>query len=273
MGAAIGFALAQTALITFAVFTALALGLAAPYLLLSWNPGWVRLLPKPGAWMEVFKQATAAVFFATTIWLSWVYGQLYAAGDGVNQIAVLLACFLLLAIAGWILGRWPARWPSTIAALAMIALALAMPLSQVRAHRRAADLPPANAIAVTAPNSPDAEIIWQPYSDQALDAARAAGHPVFIDFTAAWCLSCQFNERAVLKSAPVEAALRRGHVVTLKADWTNSDPLITKKLAEVGRAGVPTYVLYPAAPGSAADVLPELLTRDLVLKAIDRDAK
>jgi thiol:disulfide interchange protein len=119
----------------------------------------------------------------------------------------------------------------------------------------------------------DAGVVWQPYSEQALDAARAAGRPVFIDFTAAWCLSCQFNERAVLKSGEVERALRQGNVVTMKADWTNSDPDITKKLAEVGRAGVPTYVLYPAAAGGGADVLPELLTKDLVLKAIQRDAK
>ncbi len=96
---------------------------------------------------------------------------------------------------------------------------------------------------------------------------------MFIDFTAAWCLSCQYNEKAVLKSTDVENALRKGGVVTMKADWTNSDPEITKKLAEIGRAGVPTYVVYPAAAGSAADVLPELLTKDLVLKAIERDSK
>ena len=96
---------------------------------------------------------------------------------------------------------------------------------------------------------------------------------MFIDFTAAWCLSCQFNEKAVLKSTDVESALLKGGMVTMKADWTNEDPAITAKLASVGRAGVPTYVVYPAAAGSAADVLPELLTKDLVLKAIERDAK
>jgi thiol:disulfide interchange protein DsbD len=117
------------------------------------------------------------------------------------------------------------------------------------------------------------EVVWQPYSEQGLDAARAAGHPVFIDFTAAWCLSCQVNERVVLKAADVESALLKGNVVTMKADWTNSDPAITAKLASVGRVSVPTYVVYPAAAGSAADVLPELLTKDLVLKAIERDAK
>ncbi len=270
MGAAIGFALAQTAGVTFAVFTALALGLAAPYVLLSWQPAWVRVLPKPGAWMEVFKQITAAIFFATAIWLAWVYGQLYAPGEGVNQLALLLGCFLLLAIAGWALGRWPAKWASGIAAVALIGLGLAIPLSQVRGAGRASVGSP---IAGQAGAAAGSEVVWQPYSQQALDTARAAGHPVFIDFTAAWCLSCQFNEKAVLKSADVESALLKRGVVTMKADWTNSDPEITKKLASVGRAGVPTYVLYPAAVGGAADVLPELLTKDLVLKAIERDSK
>ena len=269
MGAAIGFALAQTAGLTFAVFTALALGLAAPYVLLSWQPAWMRVLPKPGAWMEVFKQITAAIFFATAIWLVWVYGQLYAAGEGVNQVALLLVCFLILAIAGWALGRWPAKWASGIASVVLIALGSAVPLSQVRGAGRAV-APIAGQINAAAVGS---EIVWQPYSEPALDAARAGGHPVFIDFTAAWCLSCQFNEKAVLQSTDVQSALRKGGVVTMKADWTNSDPDITKKLASVGRAGVPTYVLYPAAAGSAADVLPELLTKDLVLKAIGRDAK
>ncbi len=272
MGAAIGFALAQPSGVTFAVFTSLALGLATPYVLLSWQPAWVRVLPKPGAWMEIFKQSTAAIFFATAIWLAWVYGQLYAVGEGVNQIALLLACFLLLAVAGWALGRWPAKWASGIAAAVLIVLGLAIPLSQVRGERRAGAAQTGATIASTAA-AKGTEVIWQPYSERAVDNARATGHPVFIDFTAAWCLSCQFNERAVLESADVESALLKGSVVTMKADWTNSDPEITKKLASVGRAGVPTYVVYPAAAGSAADVLPELLTKDLVLKAIERDAK
>jgi thiol:disulfide interchange protein DsbD len=270
MGAAIGFALAQQAGVTFAVFTALALGLAAPYVLLSWQPAWARVLPRPGAWMEVLKQFTAVPLFATAIWLAWVYGQLYGAGQGVDQVALLLACFLVLAIAGWVLGRWPAKWPGRIVAIALIALGLALPLSQARSARRAG----AAQAGSTASNSPgSAGLAWQPYSEQALDAARAAGHPVFIDFTAAWCLSCQYNERAVLQSADVVSALRKGSVVTMKADWTNDDPEITKKLASVGRAGVPTYVLYRAGVDTAADVLPELLTKDLVLKAIERDTK
>jgi thiol:disulfide interchange protein len=272
MGAAIGFALAQKAGLTFAVFTALALGLAAPYVLLSWQPAWAKMLPKPGAWMEVLKQFTAVPLFATAIWLAWVYGQLYAPGSGVNQLALLLGCFLVLAIAGWVLGRWPAQWPSRIVALVLIALGLAIPLSQARGARHAGETTAAGAQpGATAVSG--AQVAWQPYSEQALDTARAAGHPVFIDFTAAWCLSCQFNEKAVLKSSEVESALQRGNVVTMKADWTNDDPEITRKLASVGRAGVPTYVVYPAAAGSPADVLPELLTKDLVLKAIERATK
>jgi thiol:disulfide interchange protein DsbD len=280
MGAAIGFALTQSAAVTFAVFTALALGLAAPYLLLSWQPAWVRVLPRPGAWMEILKQCTAVPLFATAIWLAWVYGQLHAS-SGVDQMALLLACFLLLAIAGWALGRWPAKWPSRTAALVLIVLGLAIPLSQTRNAERAGTSDQSSATqqnaaqtSASASNATaNAALVWQPYSEQALDAARAAGHPVFIDFTAAWCLSCQFNERAVLRSADVESALRAHNFVLLKADWTNGDPEITKKLASLGRAGVPTYVLYPATADSAPDVLPELLTKGLVLAAIERDAK
>jgi thiol:disulfide interchange protein DsbD len=276
MGAAIGFALTQSAGIVFAVFTSLALGLAAPYLLLSWQPAWVHLLPKPGAWMEVFKHITAAIFFATTIWLAWVYGQLYTAGDGVNQVALLLGYFLMLAIAGWALGRWPAKWGSRIAALVLIAVGVTIPLSQTRRAVHAGA--PAQAAtdslqAATVNLQPASALLWQPYSQQALDAARAVGHPVFIDFTAAWCLSCQVNERLVLKSADVQSTLRAHNVALLKADWTNEDPVITAKLASLGRSSVPTYVLYSANAGSAPDVLPELLTKGVVLTAIERDAK
>jgi thiol:disulfide interchange protein DsbD len=248
MGAAVGFALAQPAVVTFAVFTALALGLAAPYLALSFQPAWTRLLPKPGAWMEVFKQITAVIFFATVIWLTYVYGSLYGA-NGVYEAAQLLVCFLVLAIAGWILGKWPARLGSTIAALLLIAVAIWVPLHRTK----------------------ETTLAWQPYSQQALDKARADGHPVFIDFTAAWCLSCQVNERLVLKSDAVQRQFAEHKVTLLKADWTQYDPEITKQLASVGRSGVPTYVIYPAAKNSNADVLPELLTKDIVLKALEKD--
>ena len=115
--------------------------------------------------------------------------------------------------------------------------------------------------------------MWQPYTQASFAAARATGQPVFIDFTAAWCLSCQVNERAVLQSADVQKALTKNHVQLLKADWTQYDPEITQELASVGRSGVPTYVIYPPGKVSNPDVLPELLTKGAVLKAIEKDAK
>lgn len=248
MGAAIGFALAQSGWITFGVFTALALGLAAPYLLLSFQPAWTRLLPRPGAWMEVFKQVTAIIFFGTVIWLSYVYGNLFGTEQGVYHVALLLTCFLLLAIAGWVLGKWPARWPSAVVAALIVIFALAVPLYQPK----------------------QTTLTWQPYSEQTLNQARAEGKPVFIDFTAAWCLSCQVNERLVLRSSDVQREFAKNKVLLLKADWTKYDAEITKQLASVGRSGVPTYVIYPAGKG-AADVLPELLTKDIVLTALKKD--
>ncbi len=248
LGAAVGFALSQPVALTFLVFTTLALGLALPYLLLTLQPQWTALLPKPGAWMETLKQFTAVPLFATAIWLAWVYGQLFGA-EGINRIALLLLSFLVLAIAGWALGRWPARWGSGIAAVVLIALALALPL-----HTQTAE----------------AET-WQPWSPASLTAARASGEPVFIDFTAAWCLSCKVNEAAVLRSEEIEHKLAQGHFQLLKADWTQYDPQITAELAGVHRSGVPTYIIFPAGASSNPDVLPELLTRDIVAKAIDKD--
>lgn len=251
MGAAIGFALAQPAGITFAVFTALGLGLATPYLVLSFQPAWTRILPKPGQWMETLKQLTSVPLFLTAIWLAWLFGRLYSPASSLDHMAYLLIGFLLVAIAGWTLARWPARWGSAIAAVLIGALAVAMSLYSPK----------------------DTTLVWQPYSQQALDQARAAGHPVFIDFTASWCLSCQVNERLVLRSADVQHELAEHKLTLLKADWTQYDPEITKELASLNRSGVPTYVIYPASQTAQPDVLPELLTKDLVLSAIKRDAR
>ena len=251
MGTAVGFALAQPAWETFTVFTALALGLALPYLALTIQPQWTQLLPRPGAWMEILKQLTAVPLFGTAIWLAWVYAQLYSGSDGIDRIAWLLTSFLVLAIAGWVLGRWPAKLGGTLAAVVLIVIAVALPL-----HRPA-----------------PVTTAWKPYTEASFAAARATGHPVFIDFTAAWCLSCKFNESAVLQSNDVEKKLAAGKFELLKADWTQYDPVITQELAAVGRSGVPTYVIYPPGKVSNPDVLPELLTKQIVLKAMEKDAK
>ena len=259
MGAAVGYALAQPAAITFAVFTALALGLAAPYVALTLQPAWTRLLPKPGAWMDVLKQAVSIPIFLTVVWLAWVLAQAY----GANLLGALLAGLLLLAIAGWFLGRWPARrWAATTAALflvAFIGLSAFVP-------RLASSPPPAASTAATGQSSGAA---WQPWSPAAVSSYQAQGRAVFVDFTASWCLSCQVNERVALDQPQVRQAFANDHVVLLRADWTRQDPAITQALAALGRSGVPVYALY--VPGeSAPRLLPQVLTPGIVTDALNR---
>jgi thiol:disulfide interchange protein len=251
MGAAVGFALAENAAVAFAVFTALALGLALPYLVLTFNPGWMRLLPRPGAWMEVLKQATAVPVFGFAIWLVW----LFASVAGVDALSALLAAFLLLAIAGWILGRWPARRVAGVFAVSVIVLAVAMPLYALWKF-------PASQITTASKAG------WQPYSQAAIEQYRSQGRPVFVDFTARWCLSCQVNERAVLDRGDVQRRLHDSGIVLVRADWTKQDEDISSALKELGRSGVPTYVFY--LPGQAAQVLPEVLTPGIVFGALDQ---
>ena len=253
MGAAIGFALAQSAFVAFAIFTALALGLAAPYLLLTFNPGWMRHLPRPGAWMEVLKQATAAPIFATVIWLVW----LFASSAGVDALTALLAAFLLLAIAGWILGRWPARRVPSAFATMVILLAIATPLYALW------KLPVAAAASGAAQQAG-----WQPYQRGEIESLRAQGRPVFVDFTARWCLSCQVNERVVLNRPDVQRRLHDSGIVLMRADWTRHDEEIGSALSELGRSGVPTYVFY--LPGKPALLLPEVLTPGVMFAALDQ---
>ena len=256
MGAALGYALAQPAAVTFAVFTALALGLAAPYVALTLQPAWTRLLPRPGVWMDVLKQATAVPIFATVIWLAWVVAQ----GYGANVLVALLGSLLLLAVAGWFLGRWPAkRWSTAVASLFLLAV-LAIGV-----------FAPGRLFSYPQPSSEGSGVqgTSQPWSAEAAAAARAKGQPVFIDFTASWCLSCQVNERLALSRPEVQAAFAAHKVVLFKADWTRHDDAITEQLTALGRSGVPTYALY--VPGKASpQLLPEALTPGIVLDALNQ---
>lgn len=254
MGAAIGFALSQSALITLAVFTLLALGLAAPYVLLTLQPAWIRLLPKPGAWMEYLKQAVSIPIFLAVIWMVWVFAQV----AGSNGVAALLGGFLLTAVAGWVLGHWPAKWASTTVAILLLIAAIALPCLA------AEELPARGSTTEISTQTS----LWQPFSPQRLAAARAQGKPVFVDFSAAWCLSCQVNERVVLDRSDVEEAFRKSGVVMMRADWTNHDDMITAALAQLGRSGVPTYALYSGGPQTAPRLLPEVLTSGIVLDAL-----
>jgi len=260
MGAAVGFALAQSAMVTFAIFTALALGLAAPYLLLTFQPAWTRLLPRPGAWMEVLKQATAVPIFATVIWLAWVLAQT----RGATGVAALLAMLLLLAIAGWVLGRWPARRIPSIAAGLVIVGAIALGVYGVSVM--------AGPVSASSGGSGEsAGSRWEPWSQAAVDKYQAQGRPVFVDFTASWCLSCQVNERVALRTDAVDAAFKKSNVALLKADWTSHDDAISQVLASYGRSGVPAYALYASnSSGDTPVLLPEVLTPGIVIDALSK---
>jgi thiol:disulfide interchange protein DsbD len=265
MGAAIGYALSAPVAVTFAVFTALALGLAAPYVALTLQPAWTRLLPRPGVWMEVLRQAVSVPIFATVIWLAWVLAGAYGSG----LLAMLLASFLLLAIAGWFLGRWPLkRWATAVAALillAVVALAVFGQRLTGAAGERASQTGKADSEAT-------AHSAWEPWSADAVSRYQAEGRPVFVDFTASWCLSCQVNERVALGRPEVRQAFKAANVALLRADWTRHDEAITQALAGLGRSGVPAYALY--APGEKSPrLLPEVLTPGIVIEALGKVAK
>jgi len=254
LGAAIGFALSQTALVTFAVFTLVALGLALPYVVLTVQPGWARLLPRPGRWMEYLKQAVSIPIFLAMIWMVWVFGL----ETGIGPVAALLGGMLITAIAGWVLGHWPAKWGAVIVAVLLLMAAVALP------SVAASQLPHAENRAAVASTASD----WQPYSEKQLAADRTQGNAVFVDFSAAWCLSCQVNERVVLDTPEVKQAFRNHRIVMMRADWTDHNDMITDALQKLGRSGVPTYALYSGAPDTAPTLLPEVLTTQIVLDAL-----
>ena len=255
MGAAVGYALAQSPAVTFAVFTALALGLAAPYVALTLQPAWTRLLPKPGAWMDVLRQAVSVPIFITVIWLAW--SLIGACGAGL--LWSLLGSFLMLAIAGWFLGRWPAkRWSTVVAVI----IALVVIAASVVAPKKLAAAPETSSSTITETHGG-----WQPWSAAAVTRYQAQGRPVFVDFTASWCLSCQVNERVALQQPQVQQAFKDANVALLKADWTRGDEAITQALTAMGRSGVPAYALY--APGkNEPELLPEALTPGIVTDAL-----
>jgi thiol:disulfide interchange protein DsbD len=253
MAAAVGTALALPAPATLAVFAALGLGLAAPYALLGLFPGLARRLPRPGAWMEWLRQGFAFPMYAAAAWLAWVLAQ-QAGPDG---LLLVLAGAVLLGFAGWALGlaqrsagggRLAGRGLAAAAAIAALAL-----------------LP---ALAAAPPPAARTEAGVEPWSSARVAALQAEGRPVFVNLTAAWCITCKVNEQLVLKTAPVQAAFAGRNLAYLKGDWTNGDAAIGALLREHGREGVPLYLVYPAGGGAPA-LLPQVLTEGIVLRALD----
>jgi DsbC/DsbD-like thiol-disulfide interchange protein/cytochrome c biogenesis protein CcdA len=256
MGAALGFAMAGSTSILLVVFIALGVGVALPYALLAWFPGWRRRLPRPGPWLERFKQALAFPLYATVIWLAWVLG---AQRDNDAVVRLLLALLGLgFALWAWRIVRTGGARPWGIAGVTALAASvmIAWPLF---AH----DVEPVRASSVKAPVA-DGE--WTPYTPARLADLTAAGRPVFVDFTAAWCVTCQVNKRLVLNSADVRAAFARANVALVRADWTRRDPAITQALASLGRDGVPVYVLH--RPGKTPLLLPEVLQQQTIIDAL-----
>ena len=207
--------------------------------------------------MEVLKQAISVPIFTTVIWLAWVLAQRLRRRP---SSPLLLGSFLLLAIAGWFLGRWPAkRWSTAVAALIVVAVIALCAFSP-----RLAEQPAATSTQSGTANPASA---WQPWSVDAVSRYQAQGRPVFVDFTASWCLSCQVNERVALSQPQVRQAFANANVVLLRADWTRHDQAIAQALADLGRSGVPAYALY--VPGEESPrLLPEVLTPGIVTDAI-----
>lgn len=261
LGTALGFAFSQPAPVILAVFAAVSLGMGAPYLLLSARPGWMKVLPKPGLWMERVKQFMGFPLIATLLWMLFILGN----QKGLDAVIWTGAFLLCLAVACWIYGAFCGPLTSRRTRLAALAGVVFFAvgggwyfLGKFAASTRteSSAIPAGEGIA------------WQPFSQKALDALLAEGKPVFVDFTADWCISCKFNERTAINVPAVRAAFAKSGIVPMKADWTNANPEITAALAKFGRVGVPFYVLYPAGRADQPVTLPEILTEQIVLDAL-----
>lgn len=260
LGTALGFAFTQSSAVIFLMFLAIAAGMSAPYLLLSAQPAWLRFLPKPGAWMERVKQLMGFFLLATLVFLLYVLGS----ERGLDALIWSCGFLLCVSIACWMKGAFLVPTASAMTRVVSVVLALAILIGggfyfigeKFRASR----------LTVSAAHT-DGD--WQAFTPERLQSELAQGRTVFVDFTAAWCLTCKFNEATVLESGDVREAFQRGGIVKMKADWTNADPVITKILKQFGRPGVPLYVLYPSDKNQEPFVFPELLTKSIVLDKLE----
>ncbi|MDP1738586.1 MAG: protein-disulfide reductase DsbD family protein [Caulobacter sp.] len=263
MGPAMGFALTQGAAVSLLIFAALGLGLALPFVALSFAPPLLRLMPRPGAWMETLRNVLAFPMYGTAAWLVWVLAQQTAPAG----LALGLAAAVVAAFGAWLFGHAQRRETAPVtrglAALAILAAAgLIYGLTLV---------PPPTPVAGAGKASSAAQLSSEPWSPERVAALRAEGRPILVNFTAAWCVTCQVNEQVALSTATVARALQSSGAVYLKADWTNRDAAIARALAEHGRAGVPLYLVY-GSDGSPPVILPQLLTEGLVAEALAKAA-
>lgn len=267
MGVALGYALTQPAALSIGIFLALGVGFALPYLLLTFVPALVRLLPRPGAWMERMRQFLAFPLYASVAWLIWVL----AIQTGPNGVFAALGGMVLIGFAIWL---WTiARGTGTGGSLFARVLSFTSIAGAVALVIGLTALAPGSSTTRTSAGQTANGPTYESFSIERLTALRAAGTPVFINMTAAWCITCEVNDRIALASETVANRFNDLGITYLKGDWTNGDPEITALLESFGRSGVPLYVLY--GPGEATPVLlPQLLTETIVLDALqDLSAK
>ena len=265
LGTALGFAFSQPAWAILLIFTLVAVGMALPYIILTSRPAWMRFLPKPGEWMETAKQFMGFLMMATMLWLLYVLGQQL----GLEGVIWTLAFLLLVGVAVWLVGRFATLTASRGHVIA-IWLSAAV-LSVAAFFIFVSPVLHARALAVETPETTASTvggIVWERFSTERLDGYLRDGKPVLLDFTADWCLTCKVNERTVLASRDVVDIIRSSGIVTMRADWTNGNSVITALLTKFGRSGVPLYVLFPSGNADAPRVMPEVITTSMMIQAI-----
>jgi thiol:disulfide interchange protein DsbD len=268
LGSALGFAFSQPWWTILLIFSAVAFGMALPYLILTTRPGWMKYLPKPGAWMETARQFMGFLMMATLLWLLNVLGKQLGM-EGVIWTAAFLLC---IGISCWLIGRFATLTATRTRSLLTWAAALLIAVGGYWAFLEGV-LDVRRVIAGTPPLadiSGDSGIRWESFTLSSLEDRLREGKPVFLDFTAEWCLTCKVNERTVLADRDVVEKLRSPGLVTIRADWTNRNPEVTHLLRKFGRSGVPLYVVFPAGRPTQPLVLPEVITSGIVMEAIDR---
>lgn len=273
LAAAVGFAFAQSSpSAILGVFMSVAIGMAAPYVVLSWNPAWLKFLPKPGPWMEKFRITMGFPMLATAFWLL----DLTAPSFGEGAIAWLGLVLVLISTAAWVWGTFiqssstKQKGLACVVVLACLAASLAvLEFGLDWRHLPKQGTPPQTTAATQALGAID----WKPWSKEAVEKARAEGHPVLVDFTARWCLTCKSNERFAIDVPEVRRKLAEIKAVAFKADNTDPNPEINAELKKHGRAGVPLVIVYPRQQERDPIVLPTVLTPGIVLSALERAAE
>lgn len=265
LGTAIGFAFAQPAWLVIMLFLTVGLGLSAPYLVLSARPAWLKKIPKPGQWMENFKQLMGFVLLGSVVWLL----SIVAVQLGTGAMASVLGFLLVVSFACWLWARlidFEATGRKKLTVVGVLAAIIGGAFLWFVVPSVTAPVIPSTQAGATTTDI----VKFEPFSVSALDKALADKKTVFIDFTAEWCLTCKVNERVAINKDAVRKKLDAGGVVAMKADWTNQDPDITLMLSKLGRSAVPTYVIFPGGDPTKPIVLSEIITEQQLLDALDK---